>query len=123
MLVRPRRLRAAALLLAGVAGGGATAAWAFSQSALSDDRVPLDLREQAGLQLGLLVLAMIVVLALVGLTVGFFAQVRAPSPRARRQIGVALLAGLALVPIAVVGQHGAVGRGPAAARSRTTGTR
>jgi hypothetical protein len=102
--VRPRRLRAAALLLAGIAGGGATAAWAFSQSALSDDRVPLDLREQAGLQLGLLVLAMIVVLALLGLTVGFFAQVRAPSPRGRRQIGVALLVGLALVPIAVVGR-------------------
>ncbi|MEY2516629.1 MAG: hypothetical protein QOJ89_3987 [bacterium] len=104
VMVRPRRLRAAALLLAGVAGGGATAAWTFSQSALSGDRVPLDLREQAGLQLGLLVLAMIVVLALVGLTVGFFAEVRTPSPRARRQIGVALLAGLALVPIAVVGQ-------------------
>ena len=104
VLARPRRLRAAALALAGVAGGGATAVWAFSQSALSDDRVPLDLRDRAGLQLGLLVVAMIVVLTLGGLATGFFAEVRAPSPRARRQIGVALLAGLALVPIAVVGR-------------------
>ena len=104
VLVRPRRLRAAALLLAGVAGGGATAVWAFSQSALSDDRIALDVRDQAGVQLGLLVVAMIVVLTIGGLAAGFFAEVRAPSPRARRQIGVALLAGLALVPIAVVGR-------------------
>ncbi len=100
--VGARRLRASALLLVGVAGGLATAAWAFSQSALSEDRVALDLREQAGLQLGLLVLAMIILLALVGLAVGFGAQVRAPNPRTRRRIGVALLAGLALVPIGVV---------------------
>jgi tetratricopeptide (TPR) repeat protein len=97
--VRPRRLRAAAVLLVGATGAGAAAAWAFSQSALSDDRVPLTLREQAGLQLAVLVVVLLVVLTLAGLAVGFTAAARAPSPRARRRIGVALLAGLALVPV------------------------
>ena len=40
-------------------GAGAAAAWAFSQGALSDDRVPLGLRETAGLQLALLVVVLL----------------------------------------------------------------
>jgi hypothetical protein len=97
--VRPRRLRAAAVLLVSAAGAGMAAAWAFSQSALSDDRVALTLREQAGLQLALLVIVLLAVLTLAGLAVGFTAAARPPSPRARRRIGVVLLVGLALVPV------------------------
>ena len=59
----PRRLRGAAVLIAGSAGGGLIALWAFSQNALTDDRVPVDLRNQAGLQLGLLLIVTLVVLA------------------------------------------------------------
>ena len=99
--VAPRRLRAAAVLLVGGAGGAITAAWAFSQSALSDDRIPLDLREQAGLQLALLVVALVAVLTLAGLAVGFVAVARPQSPRARQRTGAVLLAALALVPLAV----------------------
>ncbi|MDX6718332.1 MAG: hypothetical protein QOJ63_586 [Solirubrobacteraceae bacterium] len=99
--VKPRRLRAAALLLVGAAGAGVAAAWAFSQGALSDDRVALGLREQAGLQLALLMIVLLAVLTLAGLAVGFTAAARAPSPRTRRRIGVVLLCGLALVPLGV----------------------
>lgn len=102
--VKPRRLRAAAVLVSGATGAAVAAAWVFSQSALSDDRVVLDLRETAGLQLGLLVVALLAVLTLVGLGVGFVAAARPPSPRARRRIGVVLLVGLALVPVGVAGK-------------------
>jgi len=101
--VKPLRLRAAALLLCGATGAGAAAVWAFSQSALSDDRVPLGLREQAGLQLALLVVVLLGVLTLAGLAVGFVAAARPPGPRTRRRIGLMLLTGLALVPVVAVG--------------------
>ena len=72
------------------------AAWAFGQSALTDDRVPVDLRNTAGLQLGLLVVVMLGLLALVGLGIGFARAQRAPSMLVRDRAGVALLAALAL---------------------------
>ncbi len=100
--VVPRRLRAAAVLIAAVAGGGLIAAWAFGQSALTDDRVPVDLRITAGLQLGLLVVVMLGLLLLVGLGVGFARALRAPSPLARDRAGVALLAALALAGFGAV---------------------
>jgi tetratricopeptide (TPR) repeat protein len=100
--VQPRRLRAAAVMLCGATGAGIAALWTFSQSALSDDRVPLDLREQAGLQLGVLVVVLLGLLALVGLTVGFVAAARPPSPQARRRIAIVLLIGVALLPVAGV---------------------
>jgi hypothetical protein len=92
----PRRLRAAAILIAGVAGGGLIAAWAFGQSALTEDRVPVDLRNTAGLQLGLLVVVMLGLLLLVGLGIGFARAHRAPSILMRDRAGVALLVALAL---------------------------
>jgi hypothetical protein len=79
----PLRLRGAAVLLVGGAGAGLVAAWAFSQSALTDDRVPLDLRNQAGLQLGL---ALVVVLGLVlaaGLALNFTTTAAAAPVSAR----------------------------------------
>ena len=92
----PRRLRAVAVLIAGVAGGGLIAGWAFGQSALTDDRVPVEVRNTAGLQLGLLVLAMLGLLLLIGLGVGFARAQRAPTLTIRDRAGVALLAALAL---------------------------
>ncbi len=104
LTVKPLRLRGAAVLLVGGTGAGLAAAWAFSQNALSDDRVPLDLREQAGVQLTVLVVVLLAVLTIAGLAVGFVAAAKPPSPRARERIGVALLACLALVPVGVAGK-------------------
>ena len=97
----PRRLRGAAVLIAGCAGGGLMALWAFSQNALTDDRVPVELRNQAGLQLGLLVLVMLALLAAAGLAVGFARAAHNPTLHQRDRAGVALLVGLALIPVAV----------------------
>ncbi|HEY1540421.1 MAG TPA: O-antigen ligase family protein [Solirubrobacteraceae bacterium] len=101
LAVKPLRLRAAAVLLAGIAGAAVVAAWAFSQDALSQDRVALDLREHAGVQLGVLVVAVLAVLTVTGMAVGFVAVARSPSPRARRRIGVVLVVGLALFPVGI----------------------
>ncbi len=110
----PRRLRGAAVLVAGVGGGAIMALWAFSQNALTDDRVPVDLRNQAGLQLGLLVLVMLALLAAAGLVVGFARAAHTPTLHQRDRAGVALLAGLALIPVAItialaVGDRGLTG--------------
>jgi tetratricopeptide (TPR) repeat protein len=100
----PLRLRGAAVLLVGAAGGGLVAAWAFSQSALTDDRVPLDLRNQAGFQLGLALVAVLGLVLVAGLALNFTATAYPRSRRARERAGIALLVALALVPVAVLGR-------------------
>jgi hypothetical protein len=99
--VVPLRLRGAAVLGAGVAGAGLVVAWAFSQDALSQDRVPLAVRADAGHQLGLLLLAMVLALTAVGLLAGFLAAARPLTGVERRRAGIAVLCALALVPIGV----------------------
>ena len=98
----PLRLRGAAVALVGAAGGGLVAAWAFSQSALTDDRVPVDLRNQAGLQLGLALVVVLVLLLLAGLAVSFAAAAQARGRRTRERAGIALLVALVLVPVGVM---------------------
>jgi tetratricopeptide (TPR) repeat protein len=98
----PLRLRGAAVLLAGGGGGALLAAWAFSQNALTDDRVPVDLRNQAGLQLGLALAVVLVLLLLAGLAVNFVTASYPRSTLFRDRAGVALLVALALVPVGVV---------------------
>ncbi len=95
----PLRLRGMAALAAGALGGGAVALWVFAQDALTKDDVPLGLRETAGQQLGLALLAMIVVLTIVGLVALFTAARRPPDPDVRRRAGSAIVVALALVPL------------------------
>ncbi len=96
----PLRLRGAAVLLAGSAGAGLVAIWAFGQGALTEDRVPVDLRTVAGHQLGLLLIVMLGVLALAGLLVSFVSAAYPPGTLARRRATAMLLTGLALLPVA-----------------------
>ena len=63
------------------------AAWDFSTHALSSDRVALAERTAAGHRLGALLLAMVLLLALAGIAIGFFTGRRAPSLLARRRAG------------------------------------
>ncbi|MEJ7786687.1 MAG: O-antigen ligase family protein [Solirubrobacteraceae bacterium] len=95
----PLRLRAAAVLAAGVVGGGLVIAWTFSQVALAEDRVPVVLRDEAGLQLGIAMAFMLVALLAVGLAVGFFRDRHPLRPMARRRVGIAVIAALSLVPL------------------------
>jgi hypothetical protein len=101
----PLRLRGAAVLILGALGAGAVAAWDFSTHALSAEGVALGARATAGHRLGAIVVVMILLLALVGLAIGFLTGRRAPSLQARRRAGALLLALLAL---AVLGFAGAL---------------
>jgi O-Antigen ligase/Tetratricopeptide repeat len=101
--VVPLRLRGVAVLATGGFGGLFVGLWAFSQDALSQDRVPLAQRVAAGHDLGILVLAMLLVVLIIGLAVGFSLAERAPSPATRRRLGLAVLVCVALVPVAVAG--------------------
>jgi O-antigen ligase/polysaccharide polymerase Wzy-like membrane protein/tetratricopeptide repeat protein len=99
----PLRLRGAIVLATSALGGGMVALWAFSQTSLSKDNIALGDRISAGHELGIALVAMVVVLTLAGLAIGFASAQRAPSLGVRRQAGVVILIGLALVPVAFVG--------------------
>jgi O-antigen ligase len=110
----PLRLRGAAVLLSGAVGAGLVVAWDFSRHALSADSVALHARVLAGRQLGVLVVAMLIVLAIVGLAIGFSTG-RLPggrvSAQTRRNAGAILLSILALAVIAFAGALAASHRG------------
>ena len=101
--VVPLRLRGVAVLATSAFCGGLVAFWAFASNPLSTDNVALADRTSAGHELGIALLAMLVVLLVAGLGIGFASAQRAPSLEARRQAGVLVLVLLSLVQIALVG--------------------
>ena len=101
----PLRLRGAAVLLTGAAGAALVVAWDFSKPSLTTEGVALGARATAGGQLGVLLAAMLILLTLAGLAIGFQTGRQAPSPTLRMRAGAALLAILA---VAVVGAAGAL---------------
>jgi hypothetical protein len=102
----PLRLRGAAVLLTSAAGAGLVVAWDFSRHALSTDSIALHARVLAGRQLGVLVLAMLILLAIAGVAIHFSTD-RLPGGRVsiqtRRNAGALLLSILALAVIAFAG--------------------
>jgi O-antigen ligase len=107
----PLRLRSAAVLGTGVFGGGLVALWAFAQNPLSKDNAVLAERATAGHELGIALVAMVIVLLIAGMAIGFASAQRAPSRDVRRQAGVVLLILLALVPVAFAGALAVSDRG------------
>jgi O-antigen ligase len=107
----PLRLRGASVLIGGALGAGAVVAFDFSTHALSSDGVALAARTSAGHQLGVLLAAVLLLLALAGAAVGFTTGRRAPTAAARARAGAALLAVLALTAIAAAGALAASHRG------------
>ena len=101
--VVPLRLRGAVVLAVSALGGGMVALWTFSQTSLSKDNIPLDQRISAGHELGIALVALVLVLLVAGMAIGFASAQRAPSPDTRRQAGAAILVAVALVPVAFVG--------------------
>ena len=85
------------------AGALLVLAWAFAQPGLSKDHMSMHDRATAGHEfLGLLVVVLGLLL-LAGLAVGFALAQRAPSEGTRRQVGLAVLVCVGLVPVALVG--------------------
>ncbi|HEY5192285.1 MAG TPA: O-antigen ligase family protein [Solirubrobacteraceae bacterium] len=111
MCIMPLRLRGARVLIVGALGAAPVVAWDFSTHALSSEGVVLAARITAGHQLGVLIGAMLVLLALVGIAIGFFGDRRAPSAGTRRAVGIALAALLVLVVLAGAGGLAATKRG------------
>jgi hypothetical protein len=98
-VVVPLRLRGVAVLATSALAAVLVAAWAFSQDALSKDKVTLDLRTTTGHELGVALVAMVLVLAAAGLVIGFVTASRAPRAQARRRAGAWIVVVLALVPV------------------------
>lgn len=111
MCLVPLRLRGARVLIVGALGAAPVVAWDFSRHALSSDGVLLAARTTAGHQLGVLLAAMLLVLTLLGIAIGFFGDRRAPAAPTRRAAGVALAVLLMLVVVALVGGLAASKRG------------
>lgn len=120
LAIVPLRLRAAAVLVAALAGAAAVIGWAFTQDALTDDVVPLDLRESAGLQFGLLLVVVLGLLTMAGLATAFASALIPRSGQQRRRAGIGLLVALALVPIGVAGKLAVSDRGLTGSISHTT---
>lgn len=109
--VVPLRLRGAAVLLSGAIAAGVVVVWDFSTPALDDDNVAIAARSHAGHQLGVLLLAMVVLLSVVGVAFGFYTSRQAPSIISRRRAGTVLLSLLAVVILAFAGALAASHRG------------
>jgi tetratricopeptide (TPR) repeat protein len=107
----PLRLRGVRVLLVGGVCAAPLVAWDFSRHALSSEGISLAARATAGHQLGVLVGAMLIVLALLGIAIGFFGDRRAPSTDTRRAVGITLASLLVLVLLAGVGGLAASKRG------------
>lgn len=101
-VVTPLRLRGVAVLACGAVGAVLVALWVFSQDTLTKDKVSIAQRATSGHELGVAVVAMMLVLLAVGLLLGFSAAQRAPSEPTRRYAGAAILVCVGLVPVAVV---------------------
>ncbi len=107
----PLRLRSAAILALGVAGGAVITAWALGRQAIIGDDVALHARTAAGHSFGLVLL---IVLALVGLLGGAAAVAMERvglSARTRRRVSTALVVLVALVPVGGVVALAASSRG------------
>jgi cytochrome c-type biogenesis protein CcmH/NrfG len=111
MCIVPLRLRGARVLIVGGLGAAPIVAWDFSRHALSNDGVALATRTTAGHQLGVLLGAMLVVLALAGIAIGFFGDRRAPTGATRRAAGIGLAALLILLVLGLAGGLAASKRG------------
>ncbi|HXB64384.1 MAG TPA: O-antigen ligase family protein [Solirubrobacteraceae bacterium] len=122
LCIVPLRLRGVAVLGAGALGAAVVVGWDFSQHALTADDMPLAERMSAGHQLGVLLAAVLVLLTLVGVAIGFFTNRRALSPQMRKRAGTALLALPVIVVIALLGALTVSHRGLFGSISHTVGT-
>lgn len=107
----PLRLRSAAVAIASAAGAAIIAPWAFDNQSLTADRLPLDVRVDAGHDLGLLLIAVAIVATAAGLALAFATSREPLAPQRRQAIGAVLLVLVALVPLAVVGKLATSDRG------------
>ena len=103
LAIVPLRLRSLAVLLPSAALAAGVTAWAFSQSALTDDRIALADRKDAGVELGLILAAMLLALFAIGWSLQLLGERRPLPERTRRRIGTAAIAVVAVSPVLLLG--------------------
>jgi hypothetical protein len=103
LAIVPLRLRSLSLLLVPAAGAGAVAAWALSKPAFSDAGLPLSAKEEVATEFGLLVFAMLALLYAAGYALNLGLARLVPSPRMRRQAGLAAVAAVGVVLLGAAG--------------------
>jgi len=95
----PLRLRAAAILATGAAGGALISAWALSTRSITSDGIALSSRTSAGHSFGLILLVALAATLAAGFAVAYATdRVSLPAER-RRQVGTALVVLVALIPV------------------------
>jgi hypothetical protein len=107
----PLRLRAALVLALAGLGAAIVSAWALRHHALTHDNVLLAARTSAGHSFGLVLLAMLAFLTLVGLLTTVVVARTTVSDATRRRIGAMLIGCVALLAVAGIGAVAASKRG------------
>jgi O-antigen ligase/Flp pilus assembly protein TadD len=98
--VVPLRLRGAVALLGAIVGAAPVVAYGFSKTALTQDRLPAEIRAPAGHELGALLVLMTIALLVAGLLVNYAIAQHPPAEHARRTAGRAIIGLLCVVPVA-----------------------
>jgi tetratricopeptide (TPR) repeat protein len=99
LAIVPLRLRSLALLIPSILAAALVTAWAFTRGALTDDRVALADRKSAGVELGLILLAMVALTLVAGFLIQRRAERRPLSEPARRRVGKAAIGALVATPL------------------------
>lgn len=100
--VVPLRLRGAITLIVPSVAAAGVLAWAFSADQLTREDLEPFQRVDAGHALGLLLGAMLALLLVAGLAIGFWQATRTPTDRVRRLAGRAIIGALGLAAVAAV---------------------
>lgn len=103
LAIVPFRLRSLAVLLPSFVVAAAVTAWAFAQGGLTDDRIALAERKDAGGELGLILAGMLIGLFAIGIGLQILAERRPLPEQTRRRIGVAAIAVVAVSPFLLLG--------------------
>jgi len=99
----PLRLRSMAVLLAAAVAATPILVWATSKAAFTDDNVEIAVREAVATEFGLMLLAFVLGLYVIGFTFTSARERMVVQPDARRAIGQLLVAGLLLAVVAGIG--------------------
>ena len=100
LALAPVRLKTVATLVVPLVGAAIIVLWAFGQSDLTTDDVDLLIRETAGHRFGAVIFSTLVFVTVLSLMTQFLIAARAPTGNWRRRVGIVLLGGALLVPIA-----------------------
>jgi hypothetical protein len=107
----PLRLRAALVLGLGVVGAAVVTLWGLGHDAVTHDGALLPARTAAGHSLGIVLVVVLAVMTLAGFALALAMERVTVGPLVRRRAGTAVIALLALVPIALIVGLAASSRG------------